>query len=469
MLRKELTYDLRYLETAVYDKLDIKIELAIKPMTEGFVLENVKPYVPKVVNSFDFTDTYNYNDFHKKYNGSDSDHIEESIDNYQRVLAHVLQGKGCYIKKLENGVFDVVPHMGNTDVKFKVNTITGEKKVLFSDVIGLLPNSFGEIRCVLDGSCPDSNFNVWSGFQAKRIERPESDGLKLMKSFIMETWANNDQTNYNYIISWFAGLVTNLTSINKIALAMVSGQGTGKGTLIEFMELVLRAVNVVSVAGVEKVTGRFNTILQGKRMVNINEMSSTKDEFRSNFDKIKSYITDPTIMIEPKGVNSYTISNISNFILFTNHRDAIVVEETDRRYAIFEMSSAHMNDNDYFGTLRSNCFNQDVADEFYTYLLDFPAVPLNVIPDTDLRREMINMSKSSPLKFLDAINDDEILKQEVFNLNSYAKASTMYSRYKTWCTDNGERNTMTSTKFGTIVGTRLKKTHKRDGWYYTFE
>ncbi len=76
---------------------------------------------------------------------------------------------------------------------------------------------------------------------------------------------------------------------------MVSGQGTGKGTLIEFMELVLRSVNVVSVAGIENILGSFNAILQGKRLVNINEMSSTKDEFRSNFDKMKSYITDPTI------------------------------------------------------------------------------------------------------------------------------------------------------------------------------
>jgi len=152
------------------------------------------------------------------------------------------------------------------------------------------------------------------------------------------------------------------------------------------MEYVLRAVNIVSVVGIEKVTGRFNTILQGKRLVNINEMSSTKEEFRSNFDKIKSYITDPTIMIEPKGVNPYTIKNISNFVLFTNHRDAIIVEETDRRYAIFEMSSAHMNDNEYFGKIRRECFNQDVANEFYTYLLDFPAVSLNQIPDTELRR-----------------------------------------------------------------------------------
>ncbi len=72
---------------------------------------------------------------------------------------------------------------------------------------------------------------------------------------------------------------------------------------------------------------------QGKRLVNINEMSSTKDEFKANFDTMKSYITEPTVKIEPKGVDSYTIKNISNFVLFTNHRGAIIVEADDRRYS----------------------------------------------------------------------------------------------------------------------------------------
>ena len=103
--------------------------------------------------------------------------------------------------------------------------------------------------------------------------------------------------------------------------------------------------------GVGNVVGKFNTILQGKRLICINEMSSTKDEFRSNFDKMKSYITDPTLIIEPKGINSYSVDNIRNFIMFSKHRDSVIVEQQDRRYAIFEMSTKYINNNDYFGFL----------------------------------------------------------------------------------------------------------------------
>jgi hypothetical protein len=227
------------------------------------------------------------------------------------------------------------------------------------------------------------------------------------------------------------------------------------------MGWVLQEINIVSTTGIQSITGRFNTLLQGKRLVNINEMSSTKDEFKANFDKIKSYITDPTVMIEPKGVNPYKIKNVSNFVLFTNHRDSIIVEETDRRYAIFEMSAAHVNDNEYFGRIRRECFNQDVANEFYTYLLDFPVVPLLPIPDTEIRREMMNMSKPSALKFVDAVREENLFEgfEEV-------PATSLYARYKQWCSDNGERTVVSSTKFGTVISTKLQKRHTREGNFY---
>ena len=327
--------------------------------------------------------------------------------------------------------------------------------------------SYGEIRCVLDGSCSPDEFNIWSGFQAKRVSlETESEGFKLMKSFIMEWWADNNEEHYNYIISWFAGLFTNLSGINRVALAMISPQGTGKGTLIEFMELLLRSINVVSVSGVNEVTGKFNSLLQSKRLININEMSSTKEEFKANFDKIKSFITDPTMKIEPKGVNPYTINNISNFILFTNHRDAIIVEESDRRYAIFEMGVSHRNDSQYFEMIREKCFHQDVANEFYTYLLDFPAVNIHKIPETDLKRDMINMSKPSAIKFMDEIFNNEEFKQSIFQDEKTIKPITLYEHYKNWCSSNGERNIVSNTKFGITIDNRIIKKHTMYGNMY---
>ena len=427
-------------------------------------MQETQPTVEVNCNTFNFDDDYNYQMFHKQYNNKSFDELESVIlETYPKVISHILKGKGCYIKKLEDGLFDVVDSLKSSDLKFK----TDNGKTTLTNIMRSQNNSFGNIKYVLDDSCPKNSFNIWSGFQSKIVDVEESEGFKLMKSFIMEVWANDDTINYNYIISWLAGLVTNLRSINKVALVMVSGQGCGKGTLLEFMEYILRKINVVSVVGVDKIVGRFNTILQGKRLICINEMSSTKDEFRKNWDCMKSYITDPTILIEPKGINSYDIDNISNFIMFTNHRDSIIVEETDRRYAIFEMSHKYMNNNDYFGKIRDLCFNQSVADEFYTYLMNFQSVPLCKIPNSDLRSEMINLSKPNPMRFLEWIREDEDAQVQLSIENNRVRPIDLYNSYKGWCNDNGER-CFSNTKFGTVIAPKIQKIKSNGVYKYIF-
>ena len=464
MIRKNVEFNLESIQQAVEDKLDIEIQLTVKEMTEGFEIEHeIEQYIELPKNTFDFTDKYTYSDFYNQYNAQEADDIlDDVIHNATKVIAHITKGKGFYIKKLKDGCLDIVDVLGSSGLSLK----TSKSPLQLKDIMKSSLSSFGEVKCILDGSCPQDDFNLWTGFQAKRVNLTESDGLKLMKSFILECWANNNLEHYNYIISWIAGLFTNLRSINKVALVMISGQGTGKGTLIEFLELLLRSINVVSVAGVERITGRFNTVLQGKRLVNINEMSSTKEEFKRNFDTIKTYITDPTIEIEPKGVDSYKVNNISNFVMFSQHRDSIIVEGTDRRYAVFEMGHSQINNTEYFGRIRKECFNQSVADEFYTYLLDFPAVPISKIPDTELRQEMMNMSKPSALKFIDAIFNDSEMKEAIFDEDKTVKSTTLYTHYKNWCSENGERNIITSTKFGTVIKDKLIKKRNSQGIVY---
>jgi hypothetical protein len=229
-------------------------------------------------------------------------------------------------------------------------------------------------------------------------------------------------------------------------------------------------VKVDDAEGIESITQKHNTALQNKRLVLVNEMSSTRDNFRSNFDKIKSYITDDTLLIEPKGRDAYQINNISNFLLFTNHRDAIIVEESDRRYAVFEMSTCRKGDWAYWKTLHDSCMNQDVANAFYSYLLDFPAVQLRNIPETELRKEMMSLSKPSPLKFLDAVNASPEERQEVLgNLVSAerkVKGNVFYNAYVRWCQDSGER-AVSSTKFGLAMKQKLEHKRGKTGLQYT--
>jgi hypothetical protein len=457
-------FDLLKIEKNIRKTLGISIQLAVKPMDQGFQIDNVEAYVEPVIStSFDFDDPYTYQSFqneYKEYKFQSWDDAHEVFRNiYPKVIGRVLRGEGSYIKKEANGHVDIVKKLGASDFTIYIANLQNPAK-RFSDYL-FKQNGFGNYVCKLE-DCKPTDFNMWSGFGSKLTEE-KTPGFDLMKKFVYETWADNNEDNYNYIISWFAGLLTNKKSINMVALAMIAKPGTGKGFFLSFMKYILRSVNVCEITGIGPITQKHNTCLQNKRLVVINEMSSTRDEFRSNFDKLKTYITDPVITIEPKGVNSYQIDNISNFLLFSNHRDVIIVEESDRRYAIFEMSECHLNDTVYFNMLEKECFNQETADAFYTYLVNFSAVEVRNIPNTVLRREMMDLSKSTPLKFLDAIDDENIFDSPTVS------ASEFYTRYQRWCSDNGEKNTYSSTKFGASIKSKIQKKRTSKGYVYVLD
>ena len=49
-------------------------------------------------------------------------------------------------------------------------------------------------------------------------------------------------------------------------------------------------------------------------------------------NRLKTFITNSQIEIQPKGKASYTAPNVSNYIIFSNYLDGAPVDEGDRRY-----------------------------------------------------------------------------------------------------------------------------------------
>ena len=295
-------------------------------------------------------------------------------------------------------------------------------------------------------------------------------------NFIKEVVASDDEEVFKLVLSWTAGLVTNLKSINKTALVLQSLPGTGKNTFTEFLRFVLGQHCIYEATGVGSIAQKHNSIIQGKRLIVVNELSSTRAEFHSQFDKIKSYITDKTVIIEPKNVNQYSIENIGNYIYMTNHKDSMVIEQGDRRYHCIEVSTKYINHWDYFGLLREKCFNQATADAFYTFLLDYKAEPLYKIVETQLRKDMMQLSKPSTLKFIDEfvdhpeeffVNDEEYHEQagkELFKKSRRIQASEFFSKYVRWCKESNEKP-ISQTKFGLIVK-EMSKIIIKEGRYY---
>jgi hypothetical protein len=473
--------DLAAVEEEILEKLDISLKLCIKPMDQGWTLPDDIPKYKgfEKFNYFSYINDekkekeYSYINFQNEFKNYVFDSYTELdriiSSKYPLVLARVLSGIGSYIKKNINGKIDNVVSLGSTGFDmFYFDESSKKRKIMLSEYLRT-KNGFREVECKLENGS-DECFNAWNGFGAVRIDlnsltEKDKTSLQEMKDFLFKTWASSDDNLYRYIVSWFANCVRT-GDINGTAMVLFSKQGAGKGFFIHFMSMLIRQCNTAVVTGISSMTQKHNTTIQNKRLICINELCSTREEFKSNFDKIKCFITDPTIQIEPKGVNPYEIDNIGNLVLCTNHRDSMVIEKGDRRYTILEVNECYLNNHAYFKDLADKCFNQTIINAFYTFLLDFDVVNTKVIINTPLRTEMMKLSMGSVDKYIEEIKNYPLMD---FNrkIIKKIKAIDLYTKYVEWCSANGERNIISNTKFGLSVKLVYEKKRLTDGVYYT--
>jgi len=79
-----------------------------------------------------------------------------------------------------------------------------------------------------------------------------------------------------------------------------------------------------------------------KLLIIINEVKC--DEKRELVEVMKEWITDDPVEMEYKGQNQFIGDNPTNFLMFTNYRDAIPVDDNSRRYAIMYSAIQHKSD-----------------------------------------------------------------------------------------------------------------------------
>ena len=80
------------------------------------------------------------------------------------------------------------------------------------------------------------------------------------------------------------------------------------------------------------VWGSFNAKMNECFFVNLNEMS--KKETEGAEGKIKGLITDPTLMINQKGVSQFSIKSFHRFLISSNKEDPIATKKGDQRNLI---------------------------------------------------------------------------------------------------------------------------------------
>ncbi len=142
----------------------------------------------------------------------------------------------------------------------------------------------------------------------------------------------NSTERLEYFLNWLS-YILNTCKKTRNCIVLTGVQGSGKGVLYDYIIRPAFGDKYCEKLLRRDIKSNFTGLLHNKLFVVVDEMDK-----RSSYeilDKIKSYITDTSITIERKGIDSFTTENKFNMMIFSNSTVPVKVEQSNRRFSVF--------------------------------------------------------------------------------------------------------------------------------------
>jgi hypothetical protein len=191
------------------------------------------------------------------------------------------------------------------------------------------------------------------------------------------------------------------------ALLLQGKHGTGKSIIGSLARRAIGPANVVCPSNKE-VTSQWTAWQEGASLAIIEELMTNGRLEVAN--SLKTVITDETLRIEDKKRSIYSIPNHLNLLTFTNHKNAVRLEEGDRRWLVL-FSPMARQEKAYYAKLWNWANRPEAPGEFYYWLsqrepkLD----PKSVAPHTEAKDRMMESSRT----------DVEMAVKELFDSGAF--------------------------------------------------
>jgi len=263
------------------------------------------------------------------------------------------------------------------------------------------------------------------GPRPKSFSKATNDGVKLMLNLVRDILASGNTDMYNFLLKWFACVCQGKK--NQSILYFKSIEGVGKSTFTDFFRFKVIGPHLSLMTGSEPVKSRFNSALAGKLLVIFEELENFgTNEWKAISSRLKRWATGSTYDIEKKGMDSYTITNINNYIVNCNVDS--LKDADGRRYCIPDISTHRKGDSKYWTHVYTSCNNKDVGEAFFYYLLDIDTTGF----DSQNFPSSVNKSDSfadrMPMVYR-FIKDEFILKHYSIN----CKVNELYGNFEDYC------------------------------------
>jgi hypothetical protein len=298
--------------------------------------------------------------------------------------------------------------------------------------------------------------------------------------------ALEDETNYNYLLSWVAHLLQKPGEKPGVAVVMRGGKGIGKGMFVtQILAKIIGTTNFIQVTNPEHITGKFNLHLFAKLLYFADEAFFAGDVRTGKV--VDSLISEPLQMLEKKGLDAIQVVSYSRLIMATNEEWSVRASEDERRYFLLDVSSVEQQKADYFNELGRAIPAELPAFKHSLMNLNIDGFDWYNAPKTAALQEQIIYSKNTMQAWVEAwqserrmlMRDSDGEEITVIDLEAggdmlEAPVKKVYESYLQYARAMHEQHPLSSTAFGIRLHKMVKveKFQKRAGGrsanYYRF-
>jgi hypothetical protein len=215
-----------------------------------------------------------------------------------------------------------------------------------------------------------------------------------------------DQRERELLISWMAWVVRNPGKKLTWAPYVFGPQGTGKSFLGQVMTWVMGKPQVGTVSSAT-VTSGFTSWVQGAALRILEEAHEGGKGWMLE-EALKTPITEDSVLVHIKGRSPFDAPNFTNYLLLSNHNNALPITEGDRRYLMLKVAlsvadAKALDKEGYFKTLWETCGTR--AGELRHWLVNEVVMHEDFVargraPETKAKQMVIEEGKSDVNVFL---------------------------------------------------------------------
>lgn len=248
---------------------------------------------------------------------------------------------------------------------------------------------------------PGSSSDIINVWRAPKIKSAEGKPEIWLELFEFLTESLTPQQRF-WLMQWFAYPIQHPgAKLHQAVFIHSHAEGIGKNLLIEpFIRNIYGEENFSRVEG-DVIEDQYNSWITRKQFVFIDEVHvGSKAERVKAMNRLKSYITNPTLEVSEKYVPRHRMKNCANIYMSSQHSDGLMMSDKDRRMFVVEGPRNPMPDSFYESVVKFGISKHGIG-QVLNYLSRFNLDGFNpgAHAPTTAAKEQAVLNAEEPLTF----------------------------------------------------------------------